>query len=115
MEPRFYSSTASQIYVALWSKYRPVLLQLMKGAEETPQEYKLYEHEFKALNPTERKGYTFTLQAYKGRSLTNVKNSANAQDLLYVLGMSKKASELMETATYQFNLNKHYNLTVTKL
>ena len=112
MEPRFYSSVASQIYVSLWNKYRPVILQLMVGASEGPQEYKFFDHEFKALNPVERKGYAFNFQAYQSRSLTNIKTSASAQDLLHVLANSKKASELMDANTYEFTLNKQFIFTV---
>ncbi len=115
MEARFYSSVASQIYVSLWNKYRPVILQLMVGAAEGPQEYKLFEHEFKALNPTERKGHGFTFQAFQNRSLTNIKTSASAQDLIHVLANSKKASELMSEATYEFSLTKQFLLKVSKV
>jgi hypothetical protein len=85
----------------------------MVGASEGPQQYKFFEHEFKALNPVERKGYAFNFQAFQSRSLTNIKTSASAQDLLYVLANSKKASALMEEGTYEFVLNKQFMLTVT--
>jgi len=109
-----YSGTvASQVYVSLWSKYRPVLIKLMTAAETEPQSYKLFDHEFKSRNPKERT-YSFELQAYQGKAVNNIKTSAPAQDLLAVLNMSKTAIELMSAGTYQFNLDKHFMLKVVK-
>lgn len=115
MDPKFFSSMGGQLYVSLWSKYRPAILQLMIASEEAPQQYKLFGHEFKTLNPKERNGYTFTLQAHQGRALNSIKNSIPAQDLLHVLTMSRKASELMGEGKYEFKLDRQFTLCVTKL
>ncbi len=103
------------IYIPLWNKYRPAVLQLMVASAESPQQYKLYGHEFKGLNPKEKGGYSFTLQAHKGKAKNNIRNSIVAQNLLSVLDSSKKASELMATNTYEFIMDKQFNLRVTKL
>lgn len=115
MDTKFFSSFSTQVYVSLWSKYRPAILQLMLASEDSPQEYALSGHEFKALNPKDRKGYSFTLQAYQGKALNNIQQSANAQDLLYMLSLSRKASELMDAGKYEFTLTKQFKLLVTKL
>ncbi len=104
----------NNIYIHVWNKYRPAILQLMVASAEAPQEYKLYGHEFKALNPKE-KGYAFTLQAYLGKAKNNIKSSIVAQDLLYVLATSKKASELMSLNTYEFHMDKHFMLRISKV
>jgi hypothetical protein len=104
-----------QLYIPLWNKYRPAILQLMVASAEGPQEYKLYGHEFKGLNPKEKGGYSFTLQAHKGKATNNIKKSIVAQNLLSVLSNSKKASELLATETYEFTMDKQFNLRVTKL
>lgn len=103
------------VYIPLWNKYRPAILQLMVASAEGPQEYKLYGHEFKGLNPKEKGGYSFTLHAHKGKATNNIKKSIVAQNLLSVLGNSKKASELLATETYEFVMDKQFNLRVTKL
>jgi hypothetical protein len=87
----------------------------MLASEESPQEYSLSAHEFKALNPKDRNGYSFTLQAHQGRALNNIQKSTNAQDLLYMLSLSRKASELMDIGRYEFTLTKHFKLLVSKL
>ena len=115
MNPKFFSSMPGSIYISLWNKYRPVILQLMVASESGPQQYKLFGHEFKTLNPKEKKGYTFTLKAYQGKARNDIKSLTTAQDLLYVLGTSKKASELMGTATYEFTMDKQFNFCVTRL
>jgi len=114
MTPRFFSSNSSQIYVSLWSKYRPAILKLMVAAGEGTQQYKLFDHEFKMLNPKE-KGYTFTMQAFKGRAMNDIRKSATAQDLLHVLSQSKKATELMDGGKYEFILDKQFTLSVTAI
>jgi len=112
MTPRFFSSNSSQIYVSLWSKYRPAILKLMVAAGEGTQQYKLFDHEFKTLNPKE-KGYTFTMQAFKGRAMNDIRKSATAQDLLHVLLQSKTASELLDGGKYEFTLDKQFTLSVS--
>ncbi|MBL7870896.1 MAG: hypothetical protein JNM78_04750 [Cyclobacteriaceae bacterium] len=112
MSPRFFSSNSNQLYVSLWSKYRPAILQLMVAAEGGTQQYKFFGHEFKTLNPKE-KGYTFTMQAFQGRALNDIRKSATAQDLLHVLSQSKTASELLDTSKYEFVLDKQFTLSVS--
>ena len=113
MEPKFFNTMSNTIYASLWNKYRPAIIQLMVAAEEGPQKYKLFDHEFKALNPKE-KSYPFDLQAYQGKATSNIKKSIPAQDLLYMLNTSKKASELMMTNHYAFTLDRQFNLHVTR-
>jgi len=103
------------IYTPIWSKYRPAILQLMVAAAENPQQYKLSAHEFRGLNPKEKGGYSFTLQAFKGKAQNNIRKSPVAQDLLSVLELSKKASELMELDAYEFKMDKQFNLVITKI
>lgn len=96
-----------QMYISLWSKYRPVIIKLMMASEGGPQQYKLFDHEFKALNAKER-NYSFELQAYQGKAVNNIKTSVVAQDLLNILNMSKKASELMNENHFTFMLDKQF-------
>jgi hypothetical protein len=115
MDSKFYNSLATQVYISLWNKYRPVILKLMIASEDAPQEYSLSGHEFKALNPKEKKGYSFTLQAHRGKALNNIQTSAAAQDLLYMLSLSPKACELMDVAKYEFTLTKQFKLQISKM
>ena len=103
-----------KIYASLWNKYRPVILQLMSAAVNEPQHYKLFAHEFKALSQKEKIGYTFTLEASKGKAVNNIKSSAVAQDLLQVLQQSKRALELMSEATYALSMDKNFILHVNR-
>ena len=102
------------LYVLLWNKYKPVLLKLMRDAAEAPQEYQFISHEFRDLNPKERGGHAFTLEAYKRRPQNNIKMSVVAQDLLEILLKSNTAYELLEEAMYEFKMDKHFKLTVTR-
>lgn len=102
------------LYVLLWNKYKPVLVKLMRDAAESPQEYQFIPHEFRDLNPKERGGHAFTLEAYKRRPQNNIKMSVVAQDLLEILLKSNTAYELLEEAMYEFKMDKHFKLTVTR-
>jgi hypothetical protein len=113
MNPKFFSSMSNQVYSPLWNKYRPAILQLMVACEEGPKQYKLFSHEFKALNAKE-KGYSFSLTAFQGKALNDIKNSTTAKDLLYMLAVSRKAMELMDGDTYEFKLDKNFTLHVSK-
>lgn len=105
----------SNPYSTLWNKYRPVILQLMSAAVENgPQQYKLFVHEFKAVGQKEKSGFSFVLEASHGRALNNIKTSTVAKDLLHVLQQSKRASELMNEATYELSLDKQFMLHVTR-
>lgn len=105
----------SNPYSTLWNKYRPVILQLMSAAAENgPQEYKLFAHEFKAVGLKEKAGYSFVLEASHGKALNNIRTSTVAKDLLHVLQNSRRASELMNEAPYELALNKNFILKVTR-
>jgi len=103
-----------KIYTPLWTKYRPAILQLMVASDQGPQEYKLYEHEFQSVNPKVKSGLSFTLEAHRGKPVNNIKKWDIARDLLDVLGSSKKASELMDTNTYEFAMDKKFVLHIKK-
>jgi len=106
LEPNF--------YVSLWSKYRPVILQLMTAASTGPQKYQLFVHEFKAAGSKEKSGYTFLLEAANGKARNNIRNSAVARDLLQVLQQSPRAAALMTEAVYAFSLDKQFVLHVDR-
>jgi hypothetical protein len=106
--------SSSRIYAFVWRKYRPAILKLMVDSSETPQQYQFSKHEIKGINPKERGGHTFSLQVRNGKAVNNIRTSAIAQDLLLVLQQSKKASELVDLATYEFKLDKHFVLHITK-
>lgn len=103
------------LYKLLWNKYKPALVKLMVDSEKEPQEYQFISHEFRDLNPKEKGGHSFTLEAHRGRPQNNIKMSVVAQDLINILAKSAKAQELMETATYVFVMDKKFLLTITRI
>ncbi|WP_462252335.1 hypothetical protein [Ekhidna sp.] len=102
------------MYILLWNKYKPVLIKLMRDAANGPQEYQFISHEFRDLNPKERGGHAFKLEAYKRRAQNDIKMTVVAQDLMEILLKSNTAYELMEEAMYEFTMNKEFKLTVTR-
>ena len=106
--------TNNKLYILLWNKYKPVLIKLMRDAANGPQEYQFISHEFRDLNPKERGGHAFKLEAYKRRAQNDIKMTVVAQDLMEILLKSNTAYELMEEAMYEFTMNKEFKLTVTR-
>jgi len=102
------------LYIPLWSKYKPVLIKLMRDAANAPQSYQFISHEFRDINPKERSGHSFKLEAHKRKAQNNIKMSVVAQDLLDILIKSNTAYELMEESMYEFKMDKEFMLTVTK-
>lgn len=104
--------TFTSTYTPLWNKYRPALLKLMVDAKTAPQEYQLFAHEVRSLAP-KGKSLGFTMRVQHNKALTSIKDSLIASDLLHVLTLSKKATELMEQDTYEFALSRDFKLHVT--
>jgi hypothetical protein len=99
-------------YTPIWHKYRPVILKMMIDSKNEPQTYQLSQHEFKAMNSSQKGGYAFTLQVGNGRLKNSIKDVVVAQDLWQVLQLSSKANELISDVTYQFAMDKNYMLRV---
>ena len=98
-------------YLYLWKKYRPAILNLMVASEKGTMEYKFSSHEFRDIN--QNKGnYSFVLRAHKGKAINNIKTSLVARDLLEVLQNSEKANQLIDSAIYEFELDKHFVLHI---
>jgi hypothetical protein len=112
MQSGLFFGTQDQVYASLWNKYRPSILKLMLGAAEAPQQYKFYNHEFKALKPTE-KTYSFELLVTGGKANNSSKLPLIAKDLLSVLQYSRKATELMAERSYSFKLDRNFIFHVT--
>ena len=110
----FPNETILKLYMPLWNKYRPAILKMMIDCDDQPQQYKLSSHEFKAKNPKHRGGYNFILHISKGRALNHIKDSVVAQELLELLQLSKKATELTATAAYEISLDEEFVLRVCK-
>lgn len=99
--------------IALWSKYRPVILHLMQASSQGPQQYKLYAHEFRALSKTPT--FSFLLQMHKGRALNDIRKSKIAQDLMSMLKMSRQATDHMDKHAFEFRLDTHFMLNVARV
>ena len=104
-----------KIYTPVWSKYRPAILKMMMDSLNAPQEYKLSAHEFRAMNAKPKGGYNFVLQVSKGKAINNIRDSIIAQELLEILQLSRKASELIDESPYQISLDKQFVLHVSKM
>jgi hypothetical protein len=103
------------MYTPVWNKYRHAIVKMMIDSFTSPQAYKLSEHEFRALNSKQKGGYAFILQVSKGKAINNIRDLVIAQDLLEILQLSRKASELIDECPYQITMDKQFILHVSKM
>ncbi|OEK04576.1 hypothetical protein BFP71_14015 [Roseivirga misakiensis] len=89
------------------------MLKLMVDADNEAQQYQMSKHEFTDLAPKKNIVYSFKLEMFQGAPLVAPKTSLVAQDFIAVIKQSAKANELMQTATYAFELDKQFNLNVS--
>ncbi|MFY0591902.1 hypothetical protein [Roseivirga sp.] len=108
-----YDTLQTSAFYPLWKKYRPVMLKLMVDADKEPQQYEMSKHEFTDLAPKKNIVYSFKLEMFQGAPLVAPKTSLVAQDFIAVIKQSGKANELMQTATYAFELDKQFKLNVS--
>lgn len=105
----------TRTYTPVWSKYRPAILKMMIESTNEPQSYQLSDHEFKALSPRQKGGYTFAFQVSSGKAINGLKNSIIAQDLWEILQLSPKASELISQSAFEFSMDKQFILHINKI
>ena len=101
-------------YAPLWNKYRPAILKMMLAAAYEPQHYKLMKHEFEAMDAKKKNGYGFNLLVSGSNALNNIRDSEIAQDLLNMLLLSRKGSELLGDFTYEIVLDKQFMLHISQ-
>lgn len=105
----------TRTYTPIWHKYRPVILKMMIDSKTEPKVYQLSEHEFKALSGRPKGGYTFTLLVGNGKVQNNIRDVAVAQDLWEILQLSPTATDLIGNNSYQFIMDKNYQLRVESI
>jgi hypothetical protein len=102
----------SNIYIHLWQKYRPVIINMMKLATEKPQIYQLSKHEFEAIGDRTSSGYSFNLEIINGILANNIDGTAVARDLFEVLKSSKTANSIMQENYIKINLTSDFKLKI---
>lgn len=104
-----------QKYAPLWNKYRPAILNMMIAASNEPQHYKLMKHEFHALDEKKRTSFGFNLLVTGSRAVNSIKDSETAQDLLIMLRLSRKGSQLLSDCTYEIILDNQFMLHISQI
>jgi hypothetical protein len=100
-------------YAPLWNKYRPAILKMMLEAASEPQQYRMTEYEFRAMDSAKKKvSLRFNFVIADSRAVNNIRDSEAAQDLLHMLLMSRRGSELIQLNTYEMSLDKHFVLHI---
>lgn len=107
--------TLNRKYAPLWNKYRPAILKMMLDAVQAPQQYKFMRHELVSMDEKKKGSFGFTLTVSKSRAVNKIKDSEIAQDLLNMLLLSRKGSELLNDNSYEIVLDKQFVLHVSQI
>jgi hypothetical protein len=102
-------------YAPLWNKYRPAILKMMVDASQGPQQYKFMSHEVQALDEKKKSGFGFSLHVTGTKATNDIKGSEIAQDLLNMLLLSKKGSELLAAYAYEITLDRQFTLHISQV
>ena len=102
----------ANIYMNLWQKYRPVILNKMEQAHKETQEYQLMKHEFESIGDRKSSGYSFNLEISNGIVSNNIGGTAVARDLYEVLKNSDTAKSIMENNHIKITLSKEFVLAI---
>jgi hypothetical protein len=108
------SSDILRKYAPFWSKYRPAILKMMQAAETDSQQYQFMKHEVESIAKKPKGGLDFQLVTLGGKSVTNIRNSEIAQDLLNMLLLSQTGSSLLAANQYEFKLDKKLVLHISR-
>jgi len=105
----------SRDFYPLWKKYKPAIIHTMKEAmgKGEPQQYGFSKHEFDDINPKNTAAYSFAFTVTSGMRMETAKKSHIADDLLLLLKGSEKALELVDQASFRFELDKSFKLNIT--
>lgn len=106
--------TQENVYISLWSKFRPMILKMMISAEQAGQQYQFYKHEFVSPKPT-AKTFAFSMVVGDGKVEASGKIAPLAKDLHVMLQSSPKAAELMQGQRFEFKLDRSFVFHVVKL
>ncbi|MBT1689308.1 hypothetical protein [Dawidia soli] len=102
-------------YAPLWNKYRPAILKMMVDAAQGPQQYKFMPHEVLAMDEKKKSGFGFSLHIAGSKATNDIKGSEIAQDLLNMLFLSKKGSELLAAYAYEIVLDRQFTLHISQV
>lgn len=89
----------ANIYVNLWLKYQPVILNKMK-------------HEFESIGDRNRSGYSFNMEIRDGIVSNNIGGTAVARDLYEVLKNSDTAKSITQNNYIKITLSKEFVLAI---
>jgi hypothetical protein len=102
----------TNIYLPVWKKYKPAILNMMKESTNEITEYQLSRHEFESIGDRPKAGFSFKLVIKNGKFINNIDGTAVARDLFIVLNESKTARSLFNLYCYQINLTNDFKLLI---
>jgi len=109
----YYRSPGAQgKYGNLWKKKIPQIIEKLKQKTGVTS-IDLNRSEFLLVGS--RKNYSFNLVMLEGDVGNNIGGSAVARDLAAVLINSSEVMEFLRASNYKFNMDKGFNLTITRL
>ncbi len=98
------------LYIQIWESCLP---DVLKAINDRLVHFSLRLDQGIFEDRGNRKTYSFRLDIVNGRATNNIKGSAVARDLLYVLSTSKSANVFLKKNALTFRMGKDFILNVS--
>ncbi len=99
-------------FLALWTKYLPVIRILLKRSINEEQQVSLGKMELQSVDNRKNANYSFNLAISKGKVENNIGTTAISKDLFYVLSKDSVVSSFMNDKVIRFQMTRAAQLTL---
>jgi len=93
-------------FLALWTKYLPVIRILLKKSVNEEQHVALGKMELNAVDNRKNANYSFNLEIVKGRVENSIGSAAIGKDLFYVLNNDSAINSFMNDKNISIRMGK---------
>jgi hypothetical protein len=100
------------IFLALWTKYLPVIRILLKRSVREEQHVSLGKLELQAADSRKNANYTFNLEILNGRMENGIGSKPISKDLFIVLSNDLAVTDFMSDKMITIGMGKNSQLTL---
>jgi|SRR5450432_290321 hypothetical protein len=99
-------------FLALWTKYLPVIRILLKRSINEEQQVSLGKMELQSVDNRKNANYSFNMAITKGKVENNIGTTAISKDLFYVLSQDSMVSSFMNDKSITIQMTRAAQLTL---
>jgi len=99
-------------FLALWTKYLPVIRILLKKSVNGEQQVSLGKMELRSVDNRKNANYSFNLEISKGKVENRIGSAAIGKDLFTVLNNDSMANDFMNNKTINIRMGNASLMTI---